>query len=126
MITVCAALDGTPGTFQAADDQNNFTMVFQPIFPLSMPEDDNGNARTAGTSPIGNYNWESSEWTIPINLVVSKTVLLGKTPWKFELETNYYVEQPDAFGPQWMIGFNISPVVKNPFQKGFSRLIGAN
>ena len=85
-----------------------------------------GDGWTAGTSPIGFYNWESSEWTIPINLNASKTVMLGKTPWKFQLEANYYVEQPDAFGPKWMIGFNISPVVNNPFQKGFNRLIGAN
>ncbi len=26
------------GDLPGADDQNNFTMVFQPIFPLSMPE----------------------------------------------------------------------------------------
>jgi hypothetical protein len=97
------------------------TTQFQPVLQFLL-----GDGWNAGSAPIGNYNWESSEWTIPINLNVSKTVLLGKTPWKFELEANYYVEQPDAFGPQWMIGFNISPVVKNPFQKGFNRLIGAN
>ena len=34
-----------------------------------------------------------------------------KTPVKFELEANYYVEQPDAFGPDWMVGINITPVV---------------
>jgi len=26
---------------------------------------------------------------------------------------NYYVARPDAFGPQWMIGVNITPVVPN-------------
>jgi len=26
---------------------------------------------------------------------------------------NYYVDQPSAFGPQWMIGLNITPVVPN-------------
>jgi len=34
-------------------------------------------------------------------------------PVKLELEANYYVEQPDAFGPEWMISFNITPVVTN-------------
>lgn len=77
---------------------------------------------TAGTAPIGTYNWKSDEWTIPVNLTVSKTVILGKMPWKFEIDTNYYVEQPDAFGPQWMISFNITPVVNNPFQKWFNTL----
>jgi hypothetical protein len=26
---------------------------------------------------------------------------------------NHYVQRPDAFGPKWMIGFNVTPVVKN-------------
>jgi len=79
---------------------------------------------TAGSAPIGYYDWKNSDWTFPINLIVSKTVLFGKIPWKFDMEINYYFTQPDAFGPKWMIGFNISPVVNNPFQKGFNRLIG--
>jgi hypothetical protein len=29
------------------------------------------------------------------------------------MEINYYIEQPDAFGPDWMIGINITPVVEN-------------
>ena len=29
------------------------------------------------------------------------------------MEVNYYVEQPDAFGPRWFIGFNVAPVVEN-------------
>jgi len=29
------------------------------------------------------------------------------------VEINYYVDQPDPFGPEWMIGFNIAPLVKN-------------
>jgi hypothetical protein len=28
-------------------------------------------------------------------------------------EINYYVEQPDAFGPEWMVSFSIAPVVVN-------------
>ena len=102
-------------------DESFSTTQFQPVLTFIL-----GDGWTAGSSPIGFYNWESSDWTIPINLNVSKTVALGKTPWKFALEANYYVEQPDAFGPQWMFGFSVSPVVKNPFQSGFNRLIGAN
>jgi hypothetical protein len=43
--------------------------------------------------------------------------MAGKTPVKLELEVNYYVEQPDPFGPEWMVGFNIAPVVTNVFDK---------
>ena len=40
---------------------------------------------------------------------------MGGRPWKLGVEVNYYTEQPDAFGPDWMIGINIAPVVKNVF-----------
>jgi hypothetical protein len=35
------------------------------------------------------------------------------------MEVNYYVEQPDAFGPVWFIGFNVAPVVENALAKVF-------
>jgi len=76
-----------------------------------------GGGWAVGSTPIMNYDWETSDWTIPLNLTTSKTTKIGSIPLKLELETNYYVEQPDAFGPQWMIGFNITPVVPNFIDK---------
>ena len=72
-----------------------------------------GGGWAVGSLPIMTYDWEGEEWTIPLNLTVSKTVSLGDTPLKVELDLNYYVEQPDAFGPDWMVGINITPVVPN-------------
>jgi len=72
-----------------------------------------GGGWAVGSLPIMAYDWVNGEWTIPVNLTVSKTLAWGKTPIKLELEMNYYVEQPDAFGPEWMVGLNITPVVPN-------------
>jgi hypothetical protein len=72
-----------------------------------------GDGWAIGTSPIMNYDWKAEEWTVPLNLTVSKTVMFGKMPVKIELETNYYIVQPDLFGPEWLIGINITPVVPN-------------
>jgi len=72
-----------------------------------------GNGWTVGTTPIMNYDWVSEEWTVPLNLTVSKTVTLGALPLKIQVEANYYVARPDAFGPEWMIGLNLTPVVSN-------------
>jgi hypothetical protein len=72
-----------------------------------------GGGWAVGSLPIMNYDWKGKEWTIPLNLTVSKTLKWGNTPVKLELDMNYYVEQPDAFGPEWMIGINITPVVPN-------------
>jgi len=72
-----------------------------------------GGGWAVGTQPIMDYDWRNEDWTVPVNLYISKTVLFGKTPFKFDLDINYYVEQPDAFGPEWMVGFNITPIVPN-------------
>lgn len=72
-----------------------------------------GGGWNIGSSPIMNYDWKSRQWTIPLSLSASKTVSAGSTPVKIELEVNYYVERPDAFGPKWMVSLNLTPVVKN-------------
>ena len=77
-----------------------------------------GGGWNLGSSPIISYDHESDQWTIPLNLSVGRTVIWGGRPWKLSAEINYYVEQGDAFGPEWMIGFNIAPVVQN----GLARL----
>lgn len=78
-----------------------------------------GDGWSVGSAPIMNYNWVSGEWTIPVQVQVSKTVKIGSTPWKFQFEVNHYVQRPDAFGPKWMIGFNVTPVVKNVIAEWF-------
>jgi len=72
-----------------------------------------GGGWAVGTQPTLSYDWETYQWTIPLHLTVSKTVILGKMPFKFETELNYYVEQPDAFGPEWLVSFNVTPIVPN-------------
>ncbi|MEP4149249.1 MAG: hypothetical protein ABJL54_18665 [Halioglobus sp.] len=74
-----------------------------------------GGGWNVGTAPIMSYDHENSQWTLPLNLSVGKTVIWNGRPWKLGAEINYFVDQPDAFGPQWMFGINIAPVVKNVF-----------
>ena len=59
------------------------------------------------------YDWESEQWTVPLQANAGKTVVWNGRPWELSVEVNYYVEKADAFGPEWMISFNIAPVVKN-------------
>jgi len=72
-----------------------------------------GGGWNIGTQPIMDYDWVTDDWTIPVQLLVSRTITVGKRPLKLEFEINYYVEQPDEFGPKWMFGFNITPIVNN-------------
>jgi hypothetical protein len=78
-----------------------------------------GGGWSVGSSPTINYDWVSSQWTVPLQINAGKTVVLGGRPWKFSVELNYYIERPDAFGPRWMVGLNIAPVVKNGLASWF-------
>jgi hypothetical protein len=69
-----------------------------------------------GTAPIMDYNYESDEFTMPLNAFVQKTVKFGKTPTRIQLELNYYPARSSVYGPEYFIGLNITPVVPNPFQ----------
>ena len=72
-----------------------------------------------GSVPIMNYDHNTNDWTIPLNLQLGKTIIANGRPWKLAMELNYYIEQPDPFGPDWMIGFIVTPVVKNRVAEWF-------
>jgi hypothetical protein len=78
-----------------------------------------GGGWNVGTSPIMSYDHNSDQWTIPLNFTFGKTVIWSGRPWKLSAEINYYVEQADAFGPQWFIGINVAPVVENVLASWF-------
>lgn len=90
-------------------NDTDFSVTQTQLFLNFLP----GGGWSVGSVPILNYDWEGEEWTIPLNFTAGKTVKFGKTPVKLQLEINYYVQQPDLFGPQWLISFNVTPVVNN-------------
>ena len=64
------------------------------------------------------YDWQADSdeaWTVPIGIGLAKTTKIGKIPWKFQLQLQKFVAKPDSFGPDWLIKFTITPVIKNPF-----------
>jgi len=68
--------------------------------------------------PTIEADWEadsSNTWTVPIGIGIEKTTKFGSTPWNISLEAHYYVEQPDSFGPEFLLVFQITPVIANPF-----------
>jgi hypothetical protein len=79
------------------------------VFGIYLP----GGGWNVGTTPIISYDHEIEEWSIPLNFTIGNTMVLNGRPWKFAIEINYFVAQPDAFGPEWFVGFNVTPVVEN-------------
>ncbi|HET6409204.1 MAG TPA: hypothetical protein VFG14_15050 [Chthoniobacteraceae bacterium] len=46
------------------------------------------------------YNWEESQWTVPINAMVSQILKIGKQPVSVQLGGRYYAEGPSG-APDW-------------------------
>ena len=72
------------------------------------------------SSPTYSYNHEAESgqrWTIPLAAGVSKTMILGGTPWKFAVQYWYYLKSPDAFGRDRQIRLTITPVIPLPWGK---------
>lgn len=72
-----------------------------------------GNGWQIESNPIILYDWEAvsgNEWSIPVGVGVSKTFMSGSRPIKLGLEVQNFVVSADRFGPEWLIGFNLTPV----------------
>jgi hypothetical protein len=62
---------------------------------------------TITLTPETTYDWETSQWTVPVNLVVSQVLKIGEQPISLALGYRKYVEAPTG-GPDWGLRFVVS------------------
>jgi hypothetical protein len=62
---------------------------------------------TVTLTPESTYDWETSQWTVPLNLVVSQVLKIGEQPISLALGYRKYVEAPTG-GPDWGLRFVVS------------------
>ncbi|MDT0553079.1 hypothetical protein [Urechidicola vernalis] len=74
-----------------------------------------GNGWQFVASPPFSYNWKTEGLTLPIGGGPFRTIMMGKTPVKVGVQFNYYISQPDPFGPKWGLRFNITPRLTRPW-----------
>jgi hypothetical protein len=53
------------------------------------------------------YDWDQSQWTVPLNLMVSQLLKIGNQPVQFSLGARYYADKPDG-GPDWGMRFAVT------------------
>jgi len=73
-----------------------------------------GNGWQFISNPVIEYDWEGvggNKLAIPLGGGISKTTRVFNIPLKTDLELYYYIQSPDAFGPEWMLTFNLTPVL---------------
>ncbi len=61
-----------------------------------------GNGQTITVNSESSYNWETDQWTIPINLLYSKVFSVGSQQMQFQIGGRVYADAPSG-GPDWGI-----------------------
>ena len=83
-------------SFAGDSDRNDISNSFvQPFVSYTWP-----SAWTASIQSETTYNWETEQWSVPVNLAVSKLMkIAGKLPVSLQAGVGYWFESPDA-GPE--------------------------
>ena len=81
-------------SFAGDGDRADVNSTFiQPFLSYTTPD-----AWTFGVNTESTYNWETEDWSVPINLFVSKLVKFDQQPVSFTAGVRYWAESPDS-GP---------------------------
>jgi hypothetical protein len=62
---------------------------------------------TLGVISESTYDWDRSQWNVPINVAVQQLLKIGKLPVALQLGGRYYAEGPSA-GPEWGLRFQVT------------------
>jgi hypothetical protein len=90
-------------SFAGQQDRANINSTFlQPFVSFTTK-----TYTTFGANTESTYNWENSQWTVPLNFTVQQLVKIGKQPIAFQFGYRYYAEKP-AGGPDWGLRFTIT------------------
>jgi hypothetical protein len=99
--TYGALLNHIWGVTGPGDRRVNATFI-QPFLSYTWP-----TATSLTLNSESTYDWEASQLTLPLNLMLSQVVKLGSQPVNFQIGGRFYPEAPDD-GPQWGVRFNVT------------------
>jgi len=94
------------GASERADIDNTF---IQPFVAYTWP-----SAWTVSVQSESAYNWEGKEWSVPINVAVSKMVRLGKLPVSIQAGVGHWVTTPEAAANGWRFRLQANFVLPKP------------
>jgi hypothetical protein len=82
-------------SFSGNDDRNDISNTFlQPFLSYTTPD-----AWTFGLNTESTYDWKAKEWSVPINLTISKLVKIDDQPISLTAGVRYWAIAPDN-GPE--------------------------
>jgi hypothetical protein len=88
-------------SFAGDDDRTDINNTFaQPFVAYTWP-----SAWTASVQSETSYNWETSDWSVPVNVAVAKLVMFGKLPVSLQAGVGYWFESPAGAADDWRLRF---------------------
>lgn len=82
-------------SFAGDDNRQDISNTFvQPFVAYTWP-----SAWTLSVQSESSYNWKAEQWSVPVNVALSKLVRIGKLPVSLQGGVGYWAESPDA-GPE--------------------------
>ena len=82
-------------SFSSDGDQPDVNSTFVQPFIAYTTHD----AWTYSLNTKSTYDWETEEWSVPINFQVAKIVKFGKLPVQLFAAGRYWAKSPDGVGP---------------------------
>jgi hypothetical protein len=69
---------------------------------------------TFAVNTESSYNWETEQWSVPINLIVKQLAKVGEQMLQFEFGARYWADSPDNIGPRgWGARFTVTLLFPN-------------
>jgi len=88
-------------SFAGDSDRPDINNTFaQPFVSYTWP-----SAWTASVQSETSYNWETSNWSVPVNVAMAKLVMFGDLPVSLQGGIGYWFESPDGAADDWRLRF---------------------
>ncbi len=86
-----------------SDDHEEVNATFlQPFIAYTWP-----TATTLTLNAESSYDWNTQDWSVPVNLSVSQVIKIGGQPIQLQLGGRYYIEGLDD-GPEWGLRLGVT------------------
>lgn len=90
-------------SFAGDDDRADISNTFlQPFLSYTFK-----HALTLAANTETTYDWENSQWTVPLQMAVSQVLTLGRQPISIGLTGRYWAERPTT-APEWGLRFIVT------------------
>ncbi len=93
------------------DIEDNPTTEIDSTFLQPFASYNAGDGWAFSASTESTYNWVSEEWSVPVNLSVSKLTNVGRTPVNWQLGAGYWVDSPDGGPEGWRLRLQAQVVI---------------